>query len=360
MIDVFQESIMKTIPDGKTIKQSSLLVYAQQLKKLFSIVGWSAPAHTGNEKVLNTNLNLLLNKFSKIILPYFNDNGFSDNTQKNYVNILIMLTKLPLMIEGEEKKQYLKEKELIYGVWEILKGKLQKKQEENYKDETKSISTSEFNKKIKQLRNNKFITDDITDWKESIKLQDYILLMLYSGKWIRPLRNDYATLKIILTECANNGKDNYLYWNGFSNQYKIILNEDKISSIKGGQEYNIKKNTVLWKFLNALVQYRMTKDQDCLLYNPSDKTCMTKNGLTKYLQKLFKFWFNKEISSSQLRHIFISNLDFNNMTNKKLNKIAKDMRHSTTTQQQIYKQVDKPLQELTVIYDSGTKGTEGV
>tara|TARA_R110002020_G_scaffold474331_5_gene705368 strand:- start:1997 stop:2995 length:999 start_codon:yes stop_codon:yes gene_type:complete len=330
-----EQAIKKTLPEGKTIKDTTLGVYKQQLAKIFSIVGINPSEAT------DADYNELIINFEKKILPYFTDNGFSNNTQKNYVNILIMLTKLPLVVVGEKNKEYLKQRELIYGVWEILKGKLFKQMEDNCKDETKFISITDFNKKMKQLRNNKFLTDEITDWKEAIKLQDYVLLMLYSGKWIRPLRNDYATFSIIHSDSDNNGKNNYLYWNTVSNKYKIILNEDKVSSIKGGQEYVIKKGTILWKFLNALVQYRMDKNQNCLLYNPQDRTCMTKNGLTKYLQKLFKFWFNKEVSSSQLRHIFISNLDFNNLTNKKLNKIAKDMRHSTSTQQFCYKQVDK-------------------
>ena len=343
-----ENAIIKTLPEGKTIKDTTLKVYKQQLLKLFKITGMNEETIKdieNTDQLIEADFNNLIIDFTSKILPYFNDNGFSNNTQKNYVNILIMLTRLPVAVQGERETKYYKEKEIIFGMWEILKGKIFKQMEDNCKDETKFIDPKTYGKKLKSLRNDKLIInnewwEEENSWKLSVELQDYILLMLYSGKWIRPLRNDYATLSIIHSDSDNNGKNNYLFWNTISNKYKIILNDDKISSYKGGQQYTIKKGTILWKFLNSLVQYRMSKNQNCLLYNPQDRTCMTKNGLTKYLQKLFESWFDKKISSSQLRHIFISNLDFNNLTNKSLSKVAKDMRHSTSTQQFCYKQVD--------------------
>ena len=66
---------------------------------------------------------------------------------------------------------------------------------------------------------------------------------------------------------------------------------------------------------------------------------MTPNGLTKCLLSLTQKYFNKNISSSHFRHIFISNLS-SKLTNKKLDMIAKKMRHSLETQQFTYKNIN--------------------
>ncbi len=67
---------------------------------------------------------------------------------------------------------------------------------------------------------------------------------------------------------------------------------------------------------------------------------MSKNNLTKYLQNLFYSYLNKKVSSSMLRSIYISNLDFNKLSNKKLTKIAKEMNHNIKSQQLEYKKVE--------------------
>jgi len=99
----------------------------------------------------------------------------------------------------------------------------------------------------------------------------------------------------------------------------------------------INKSSILNKYLNKLINIRLEDNKDYLLENTEDNR-LTPNGLTKLLQKIFKTYFDKKISSSDLRHIYISNLS-PDLTNKKLSKIAEDMRHSIETQQKIYKKV---------------------
>ena len=94
----------------------------------------------------------------------------------------------------------------------------------------------------------------------------------------------------------------------------------------GSKTYKINKSSILNKYLNKLIDIRLAENKDYLLENTEDNRLST-NGLTKLLQKIFLTYFNKKISSSDLRHIYISNLS-PDLTNKKLDKIAKDMRHS--------------------------------
>ena len=105
----------------------------------------------------------------------------------------------------------------------------------------------------------------------------------------------------------------------------------------GSKTYKINKSSILNKYLNKLINIRLEEGKDYLLEN-ADGNRLSTNGLTKLLQKIFLTHFNKKISSSDLRHIYISNLS-PDLTNKKLDKIAKDMRHSIETQQMIYKKV---------------------
>tara|TARA_R110000787_G_scaffold112077_3_gene221011 strand:+ start:1020 stop:1562 length:543 start_codon:yes stop_codon:yes gene_type:complete len=166
-------------------------------------------------------------------------------------------------------------------------------------------------------------------------LQDFILLLLYEGKYIVPLRNNYATLHITEPQESLLSSENYLICKDGKNE--ILINSDKVDKKMGSAKYKINKSSILNKYLNKLLEIRKSEDKDYLLEN-ADGERLSCNGLTKLLQKIFKLHFDKKISSSNLRHIFISNLS-PNLTNKKLDSISKSMRHSLTTQQQIYKKV---------------------
>ena len=79
------------------------------------------------------------------------------------------------------------------------------------------------------------------------------------------------------------------------------------------------------------MKLRKSEDKDYLLEN-SENERMSCNGLTKHLQRIFLTHFGKKISSSSLRHIFISNLS-PQLTNKKLDQDCNKYATFTTTQQ---------------------------
>mgnify|MGYP003667066490 FL=1 len=117
----------------------------------------------------------------------------------------------------------------------------------------------------------------------------------------------------------------------------------KLKDIMVKKKYTIPKRSVLNRLLTDLYQFRMEDGVAHFLENPGIKkelTSMSKNNLTKYLQNLFNSYLNKKVSSSMLRSIYISNLDFNKLSTGKLKKISNDMTHSFDTQQTDYKKLE--------------------
>ena len=327
--------IVNAIKNNKIAKQkpqtepkpSSIKIYKEQLKRLYTIV--------------NTETEITMEGISKIITNFVHikkmldksESDYSDNTKKNYVNNVLNII---LYITDIDKYHKLKSGKLdkitnaIFLYWQELVDRVNNKNLENTKDPKTHIDSEEFSKVIKNMRKN-------IDKNEIDKntLQDFILLLLYEGKYIVPLRNNYATLHITEPQESLLSSENYLICKDGKNE--ILINSDKVDKKLGSITYKINKSSILNKYLNKLLEIRKSEDKDYLLEN-ADGERLSCNGLTKLLQKIFLKYFDKKISSSNLRHIFISNLS-PELTNKKLDKIATSMRHSLTTQQQIYKNV---------------------
>jgi len=327
IIDAIKNNkIAKNKPETEP-KPSSIKIYKEQLKKLYSIV--------------NTETDITMNGISKIITNFIDikkmldksESDYSDNTKKNYVNNVLNII---LYITDIDKYHKLKPAKLdkitqaITEYWTELVDRVNNKNLENTKDPKTHIDAEEFSKVIKDMRKN-------IDKSEIDKntLQDFILLLLYEGRYIPPLRNNYATLHITEPQNSLLSSENYLICKDGKNE--ILINSDKVDKKLGSVRYKINKSSILNKYLNKLLEIRKSEDKDYLLEN-ADCERLSTNGLTKLLQKIFKTHFNKKLSSSNLRHIFVSNLS-PELTNKKLDKIATSMRHSLTTQQQIYKNV---------------------
>ena len=135
---------------------------------------------------------------------------------------------------------------------------------------------------------------------------------------------------------------NYLYINEEDHTEKyFILNDYKTQRHYGKKKYNIPRRSILNRLLTELYEFREDDNVDHFLQNSgiNEPTPMTKNNLTKYLQKLFSDYLDKKVSTSMLRSIYISNLDFNKLSTGKLKKIASDMTHSFENQQMEYKKV---------------------
>jgi len=308
-------------------KQSSIKIYREQLKKLYLSVNGDIPITMEGLAGVIVNFDIVKKYLDK------EENDFSNATKKNYVNTVLNIIMYITNINDYYKVKPIKInkiREAITSYWEQLIVKVNKKYLENTKIEEKHIDNKQFQEVLKSFRKT---VDKNLDNK--YLLQDFVLLLLYEGKYIPPLRNNYATL--IITEPKDDllSSENYLITNNDKNE--ILINQDKVDKKMGSKTYKINKSSILNKYLNKLIKIRLEEDKDYLLEN-ADGNRLSTNGLTKLLQKIFLTHFNKKISSSDLRHIYISNLS-PDLTNKKLSKIATDMRHSIDTQQKIYKKV---------------------
>ena len=308
-------------------KQSSIKIYREQLKKLYLSVNGDIPITIEGLAGVIVNFDMVKKYLDK---P---ENDFSNATKKNYVNTVLNIIMYISNIDNYYKVKPIKInkiREAVETYWTQLIDKVNKKYLENTKVEEKHIDNKQFQEVLKSFR--KTIDKNLDN---KYLLQDFVLLLLYQGRYIPPLRNNYATLTITEPKDDLLSSENYLITNNDKNE--ILINQDKVDKKMGSKTYKINKSSILNKYLNKLIKIRLEEESDHLLEN-ADGNRLSSNGLTKLLQKIFLTHFNKKISSGDLRHIYISNLS-PDLTNKKLSKISEDMRHSLQTQQMIYKKV---------------------
>ncbi len=149
--------------------------------------------------------------------------------------------------------------------------------------------------------------------KDLSTLSDFILLAVSSGYYIPPRRSaDYANLKI--RGEINKEKDNYIQGDHF------VFNNYKTAGTYGKQEVKIPKElkTILNKYIKK---------------NPHEYLLVSQTGaplsqvlITQRLNKIF----GKKISTSMLRHIYITH-EYEGIDVGKLRDIAEEMGHDIET-----------------------------
>lgn len=157
-------------------------------------------------------------------------------------------------------------------------------------------------------------------------LLNLVVLSLYT--LIPPRRNDYATMEIIMNEeDAKDDNMNYLVFN----DSKFIYNNYKTSGKFGKQEMDIPPKLMnvikLYIRFHPLLQTKTKTYPVRFLVMADGKSVPKNNGITRILNRIFK---NKNIGSSLLRHIFLTD-KFGDVLDEK-NKLAEKMGHSVSTQ----------------------------
>jgi hypothetical protein len=144
--------------------------------------------------------------------------------------------------------------------------------------------------------------------KETSLAQNYIILMLTSGVFFSPRRSlDWISLK---TDNVNFEKDNYINFK----KKLIVFNRFKGSVNKGPQ--SIELLAIVAKTIKLFLKNRFVKSD--YLLNDSKGTQMSNVQLTQFLNNIFQ----KNVSTSMLRHFYVSN-KFKGVD--ELQKIAIDM-----------------------------------
>lgn len=310
----FIETMKKEINEKRKLRPSSLNAYASNMNKLHKLMF---------DKEIS-GLDFLKDK--KKVMKTIEEKKLS--TRKTYLAAIVVT--LMAFDKDEDLIKYYRDE------MEDLAKQFNANMEEQKKSETQDknwVSLAALRKVMRKYRNElnekgifKKDADDLTN-KEFDLLQKWIVSSLYILDENPPLRNDYIMETISnkdydkLTEDQKREK-NYLVIKSRNNKM-FSLGEYKTSGKYGTKTIPVGKK--LNSALNIWLKFNKTGH---LLLN-SKKEPMTANGLTKYLQKTFAPT-GKNISSSMIRHIFIS--DKFPAQNKEKEEVAEKMAHSVNQQ----------------------------
>jgi site-specific recombinase XerD len=315
----FNDDITKLILEKRNVKESSLKAYLLNLNKILKLEGLEATV---------SNLNKTLED-SEEVMNILKDKKAS--TIRNYLASIVVYLSL------DEKNS-----ELVKTYRELM-DKYQKENNEGLANNQKSESQKKNWASLKELQDivksykkeldrTGALKKDKLSKKDFDTLQKYVVGSLYIGDPENPpIRNDYI-MNIIyksqydeLTE-EEKKKLNYLVIVNRSNKF-FSLGEYKTSDKFGIQE--IKVGKILNRILNIWLKYN---ESPYLILNSKGEK-ITPNSLTKLLTKIFEPT-GKNISSSMLRHIFITE-KFPPQTEEKI-ELADKMLHSKEVQGSVY------------------------
>jgi integrase len=249
-------------------------------------------------------------------------------TRRNYLNAaVVFLQAFPDYKTYESFKKYSEERDRINDELKEQRhsGVKTEKQKENW------ITTEEYNKILdiykKNFSKNKIVNELCPDKREVALLQEYALLKLYQQI---PSRNDYASIKILKPAQYRKIKDEKL------TQNYLITERDKyyfiVNTWKTKKDENDRRRIDVPPDIKKILKLLMSKQPGEYLFLNKSGSPLTRNGLTKYLQSIFKrFYPNKNVSSSMLRVMFCT--DKHSDAKTEMEKDAKLLAHSMCEQQ---------------------------
>jgi len=321
------EAIKQEIKEYRKISESSLHIYSNNIAKLAKDV-------TG-ENFKDTEF--LHN--SEQILEHIESKSLS--TRKNYISSILVYLNPRAAIDHKEPLG-----SLISKYNKTLKD-LHTKYMEQISEQKKTAVQSdnwvnmqalmEINKKYRNQVRRSGIT--LTAYKVTDKnyidlLQRYLVSSLYL--FHPPRRCEYSDCKIIsqsdynLLSSAERDYQNYLVVGGRSAGKKFFSFGDyKTRQHLGLQKIPIKKN------LNTVLNLWIKHNPSTHLLIDSRGNKMSRNGLTKYLYKVFAD-SGRNISTNMLRHIYLTEKYGHESSYKEKQEDAIAMAHSIAVQQQHY------------------------
>ncbi len=319
-------SLTEKIKKANDISDSSVKVYTQNLKNLYRYI-------TGENIEVIEDKHLIKFKDIKNVLKALNK--FKDSTIKNYLVAVLIAFKL--------SDKYNKEIEVYNKHIAELQSKVNDYYDENKKSQNQKTNWLEYKEVLNVLQelktevnNKKLLEKDNLTTRELDLLQQYLVLSLYSGaRGIPPLRNDYSNMEIIKEQDLKDKKGNFFVLRTKGNPY-FLIQEYKTSKKYGTEKIEI-SNKILKQLIKNWLKYN---DTEYFLINPTTKTPMTPNGISKYISKIFKKRRDKTISSSLLRSIYITNKYKDNLSTKEKKDLAEDMLHSKTMSENVYNKID--------------------
>jgi integrase len=293
---------------NKNVSDSSINLYLRNIKRL-----------NGGKEIKNLTF---LNKMEDIDKKL---KDYKPNSRKSYLisicSILKTLKETNKRLEGLHKKYYDKMMDEVKTI--------RNEQPENQKTETQESNWMGWNNII-NIRDK--IKDEYDKTKDYNKLLHLLVLSLYSD--IPPRRNaDYTNMYVVKKyhDKLANDKNYFSY-----DDKKFIFNVYKTAKKYGQQIIDIPDN--LYEVLKLYIKYhpiikgKVKKTTlEPLLVDDNGKHLNYNNSITRILNKIFK----KKISSSMLRHIYLS--DKYNDELEEMKEDASNMAHSVEEQKRYMK-----------------------
>jgi hypothetical protein len=242
----------------------------------------------------------------------------NDNTLKNYINILVVITS---HLKTLNKSIYQTLTKLNIYLNEVITDK-RKENKINNEDENKIIDLepSTILQNINKLDN----------------INDKLIYVLYS---LFPARRlEWRLTKIILDETTNINDVKYNYLILKNGKYQIIFNNYKTATTYGRQIFNI-DNDRLTNILNDyIIKSKLLNGDFLFSLRTNKKKEISQSNFSSLISNVFKKVYNIPISVRFLRMSHITSYLLKNPTIKEIELLAYKMGHSKD-EQGLYKKI---------------------
>lgn len=239
-------------------------------------------------------------------LKWIESHSSTPQTQKSYISAILAVFKHTPGLKDKYKTYYYK----WYDGFKKNHNSIDEKYKLNQPSEKQKLGYIEYK--------------DIISKRDTLPegSKERLLLSLYT--YLPPLRSDFNKIYIYTKEPKTYDYDNYITL--FESKPKLILQEYKTA--KSNDIYEKELPIELVKEIKT----SLSKNQREWLFMDRTKNFYRSDSFTKWVNRTLKKIFNKPLTISLIRHSYINNLDFNKLTVKEKETIAKDMAHTVNTQ----------------------------
>ena len=289
------EAIRKQRPN---IKDTTINSYFQYIKKLYQTL------HNTSELPTNVNFLVDFDEIEKVMEKY------KPNTKKNYYSAIVVALKA-FDQSDELISKYETVRDGVQNEYDSMTkaNKKTEKQKENWISlEQYDALLDKYRVKIKQK---KLFTDKDIDKKGFETLKEYMILLTYRNL---PLRNDFAKMEILTKRkydslsADDKERHNYLVGSVFAprggDSFKFYINDYKTKKTFGNKVIEVP--LTLQKEITKYVKQIRATGRSRYYLTDTNQNPITPNGITKLLTKIFKSEYGKNVSSSMIRHIILS------------------------------------------------------
>lgn len=303
---------------------------------------------------------------TKISLAAIQGSSLSKNSKIHYIRHLKKLVELsnkPLadiiqdpsgsvaMINGFEGSTATK-KAMIAGVCALLKYDKELAAEYSSVITKWSVAMKSVNKierdRVSSMQPSERELANWVDWKAVVAREKqlskleygsdrHLILALYT--LIEPVRCDFGNVELYIgdkpdRESLNERGINYMRLSKKKGKSYLVLNKYKTC-----KKYGCYSRYLPDSLVNIIIANLEINPRRYLIVSTTGHPYEKRNSYTKYANSVLAGVFGKNITVSLLRHSYISNLDFNELTPKDLERISKNMQHSVGMQQMYRRRV---------------------